>query len=192
MTTERQQRRHPGSGWHPGFCLGVGVCRNWRGLQETAFGPDTDCLGGHEWPVPGPRSNCSWTRTCSGKDACDSTLASTRQAYHYARSSWQQSKSIWQKEIKLVSYSSFPQKCYCTWGESHSQGDRYCTERTQQRLSFLCSFKACVGCREKMLKIVLFNPIAFLWRQRYLHARLLILSYRLLNMWVETVPGAAL
>lgn len=105
---KRQQRRHPGSGQHIGICLGVVVCINWHGLQETAFGAGIVCLGGHEWLVPDLRSGCSWTWTCSGRDACYSTLASNLQASHYAHSSQQQRKLIWQKEIKLISYSSFP------------------------------------------------------------------------------------
>lgn len=147
---KRKRRRHSWPGQLIGTCLGVVVC-----LHKLAqISVNTSWLWcwppGRAWMVsswPEEWLHLHWNPLWGEMRASPHQLP-ILQAYHYAHYSRQQRKLIWQKEIKLVSYSPFPQKC-CTWGESHSQGDRYCAERARQTLSFLCSLKACVGYKKK-------------------------------------------
>lgn len=132
----QEWRRHLGSGQCIGAAFGVVLCMNWRVPQSAP--PDTGLLA--------LASGCCWTGRGLGATLSSSYWLPVLQAY-YARYLQQPRKVIWQKEIKLVSYSPFHWKS-CTWGDSHSQGDRYCAERAWRPLFFLCSFKACVDAKK--------------------------------------------
>lgn len=171
----------PPLGWLAAYSL--------HGFQKTPPGTGTDllALALTSWEDMNGQFLDWGGAALEPEPALGTTLASPYQhpilqPCHYAHYPQQQRKLIWQTEIKRISYSPFPPEGLYLRRITFPRWQVLCRKGMATPLLPLFLQSLCRVQEAKMLKIFVFNPITFLWRQRYLHARSLIQNYRLLNI----------